>query len=104
MIMFVVFHSREVDGKIRSGKSLYFGKLHRMKTFLLLLLAKIPESEFLNMSDRGGAIFLVALENENVCSFPLKSGGWKDLMREKPVFWEAPQDEKFSAIAPGENS
>ncbi|MDJ0519479.1 MAG: hypothetical protein QNJ74_25550 [Trichodesmium sp. MO_231.B1] len=74
-----------------------------MKTFLLLLVGKIPESEFVNMSDRGGAIFFGASENENVGDFPLKSDRWKDLLREKPVFWEAPQDENISAIAPGKH-
>ncbi|MDJ0519478.1 MAG: hypothetical protein QNJ74_25545 [Trichodesmium sp. MO_231.B1] len=48
--------------------------------------------------------FPVALENDNVGDFPLKSDGWKDLLREKPVFWEAPQDENISAIAPSKNS
>ncbi|MDJ0519480.1 MAG: hypothetical protein QNJ74_25555 [Trichodesmium sp. MO_231.B1] len=48
--------------------------------------------------------FPVALENENVGDFPLKRGGWKDSIGEKPVFWEAPQDENFSAIARGKNS
>ncbi|NEQ36220.1 MAG: hypothetical protein F6K40_07930 [Okeania sp. SIO3I5] len=75
-----------------------------MKTFLVLLLRKIPESEFLNMSDRGGEIFLGASENENVGDFPLKSDGWKDLMREKQVFLAASEDENISGIAPGKNS
>ncbi|NET17681.1 MAG: hypothetical protein F6K08_35080 [Okeania sp. SIO1H6] len=49
--------------------------------------------------------FLGASENENVCGFPVKRNGWKDLRREKQgyiMFLEASENENLSDISPGE--
>ncbi|MDJ0519185.1 MAG: hypothetical protein QNJ74_23990 [Trichodesmium sp. MO_231.B1] len=44
-------------------------------------------------------IFSGASQNENVGDFPLRSDGWKDLMREKQVFMGASQNENISGGA-----
>ncbi|NET17682.1 MAG: hypothetical protein F6K08_35085 [Okeania sp. SIO1H6] len=56
---------------------------------------------------RRADFFSGASENENVCGFPVKRNGWKDLTRERQeymMFMEASENENLSDISPGEIS
>ncbi|NEP86018.1 MAG: hypothetical protein F6K18_03840 [Okeania sp. SIO2C2] len=48
--------------------------------------------------------FSGALENENIGDFSLGRDGWENFENNKHIFTGAPQNEKKSAIAPGEDS
>ncbi|NEP86016.1 MAG: hypothetical protein F6K18_03830 [Okeania sp. SIO2C2] len=50
------------------------------------------------------ANFSGASQDENIGDFPLRRNGWKDFENNKRIFIGASQNEKKSAITPGEDS